>query len=488
MGAQGLQALRKSEDPGKSMDNLRRRKGGAQTELYCCPMSPLAALEGTPYLLGDDPMATDRARTSLQKAIGLRNQAIAAQERLQREAHAALEAFEVAMRSDIVAESNQIEGNDWSLSEVREIVSRYRQELQSPTRRFLDAVRGDDHAYQVIGLYAAHHLAEQLAKADGPMREIDIRQLHAMVAGDVHFAGRYKRAENQIGGTTQRRTAPWDVPRAMHDLCHWWANSDADPLLQAAVVHAWLADIHPFDDGNGRVSRILANYSLVRAGYPPLILRSQSDRGEYYDALALSDDGNILPLLQLFVQALRRTVKIMKSPGYIQQVIDDRLLSSHRDRFALWNATMLRFRQELGDALTALQGQCSYQGSPTLEAFTLLEDHDPDGNCWFMKFGDGAHWGMLAWFGYESQIMRDLVSDSSFPSIHFSTRDLAAQAVHPYRPIGESEFFDLPNEVRLRPGSPEPLQLRWGHDLRSFPMREGSAMVAKSIGRALQLC
>lgn len=450
-------------------------------------MTPAAALSGTPYLLSDDSDALRRASASLEKAARLRGQALRAQEKLKRDAQAALGGFEIALRSDLVAESNQIEGNDWSSAAVRALVHEYRAELESPTQQFLDAVKGDEHAYEVIGLYAAHQLAEQLAQADGPMREIDIRQLHSVVAGDVHFAGRYKRAENQIGGTTQRRTAPWDVPRAMRDLCDWWSHSQADPILQAAVVHAWLADIHPFDDGNGRVSRILANYALVRAGYPPLILRSQSDRGQYYDALAKSDDGDILPLLELFVQTLSRTVKIMKSPNYIQQVIDDRLLSSHRDRHGLWMSLLAGFHGVIDKKLTALGGSCEYQGSPTLEAFTLLTDHDSDGNCWFLKFGDRRRWELLAWCGYESPRMRTLTADGPFPSLFFSTRDRAAQRIHPYRPIGEADIFDLPNEVRLRPGSPEPVQLRWGYDLQSFSLEEGATRVVTAIARALQL-
>lgn len=451
-------------------------------------MAPISSLLGTPYLISDEPGATDRAAGTLRSAAELRQKARTAQSRLMLESQLVLEPFEKALRSEMVAESNRIEGNDWSTHEVRRIITEYKLELSSPDRRFLDALKGDAHTYEVIGLYAAHQLAEQLARSEGPLRETDIRQLHAVIVGNAHFAGRYKTAENMIGGTTQRRTAPWDVPRAVDELCRWWAASDADPLLQAAIVHAWLSDIHPFEDGNGRVARILANYALIKADYPPLILRSQSDRGQYYDALACSDDGDILPLLELFVRTIARTVKMMASPDYTRQVIEDKLLANDSQRFQLWGALLGAFRERLESALAEAGAHVQYQGCPGMESFSLLADHDSDGNSWFLKIGDGRHWELLCWFGYESNKMRDLVrEDQAYPSIYFSVRDRAEQAIHPWAPIGERDYLDLPNEVRLLPASTEPVQLRWNNKLEPFDLQQGVGHIVRSVCKYLQL-
>lgn len=447
----------------------------------------MTALQGSPYLLSDEPNAVTRATTILHRADTLRTQAIGAQQRLVAEADAALAPFVAALRSDQVAESNQIEGYEWSTAEVRELVDQYRTELASPTAQFLQAVQGDDHTYQVIGLYAAHQLADQLAQSDGPMRQVDIRQLHAVVTGDVDFAGRYKTAENSIAGTSHRTAGPWEVEPAMAELCAWWASSTATPVLEAAVIHAWLAHIHPFEDGNGRICRILANYSLVRAGFPPLILRSGSDRAQYYDALAASDQGEILPLLELFVQTIGRTVKLMRTPDYIQGVIDDRFLSNERTRYDVWRASTTAFTGALTRRIGAVRGQVAYQGAPDLGAFSLLNRYDSDGNCWFVKIGDGGSWELLGFFGFSSDRMRQLVTDGPFPSIFFSVRDHSEQAVHPYLPLWDSEYFDLPHEVRLRPGAREPVQLRWGYDLKSYSFEDAALEIAKSARRALQL-
>lgn len=463
---------------------IDRRNATLDTVAY---MSPLRALTGTPYLLGDDPSALGRATKVLARADGLRAQAIAAQARLVEQADAALAPFNSALRSEQVAESNQIEGYEWTGAQVRELVSQYRLELASPSKRFLEAVQGDGHTYQVIGLYAAHQLADQLAQTDGPMREIDVRQLHAVVTGNASFAGRYKTIENKISGTSHRTAGPWEVAQAMADLCGWWSTSDANPVLEAAVIHAWLAHIHPFEDGNGRICRILANYSLVKAGFPPLILRSESDRAQYYDALATSDEGDILPLIELFVQTISRTVKLMKTPNYIQSVIDDRLLSDDLVRYDVWRASVDMFRSALENEIHQAGGSSAYQGIPEIGSFSLLNHYDADGNCWFVKFGDGESWEILAFFGYASERMRQLVEDGPFPSIYLSIKDHSLQAIHPYLPLWNSDYCDLPHEIRLRPGTARPVQLRWAYDLESFTIRDGAAAIVKSLKRALQL-
>ena len=56
------------------------------------------------------------------------------------------------------------------------------------------------------------------------------------------------------------------------------------PVTRAAKVHAEFVKIHPFTDGNGRTSRLLMNYELMKAGFPPAVIRA-TDRANYYDAL-----------------------------------------------------------------------------------------------------------------------------------------------------------------------------------------------------------
>lgn len=442
-------------------------------------------LRGSPYLIEDDEASQTRSRTAFRRAAEVRDSALDAQRRLESRASSLLEPFQVALRSDMVAESNQIEGYAWSPEEVRSIITKYKDQLASPSRRFLEAVQQDAHAYEAVGLYTAQQLADRLAQTEGTLREIDIRQLHSLVTGDVPFAGRYKQVSNQIGGTSHRTTEPWDVPRAMHDLAEWWAGSDADPVLQAAVVHAWLTHVHPFEDGNGRVSRVLANYCLVRSGYPSLVLRSQSDRGQYYDALARSDEGDILPLVELFVAVMRRTVKNMRRASYVREIIDNALLANLSTKYALWLGVAEAFWRAVSAGLGRRGAEAQLQGYPSIDSFDLLCSGDPDGNCWYFKAGDGRHWVVLAFFGFASKQMVEVTSGERFPSIFFSRRDFSPAALHPYSPLWYDDYSLLADEVRFRPAEEKPVQLRNGNDLQSFTIEDAATVVADQLLTAL---
>jgi Fic family protein len=87
------------------------------------------------------------------------------------------------------------------------------------------------------------------------------------------------------------------------------------PLLLAATFHLRFVNIHPFDDGNGRMARLLMNLILMQAGYVPVIIHTHS-KGEYLLALEKADAGeledfmvligsNLLHSLALFLRAAR---------------------------------------------------------------------------------------------------------------------------------------------------------------------------------------
>ena len=82
-----------------------------------------------------------------------------------------------------------------------------------------------------------------------------------------------------------------DVPLQMQLFLDWF-NSEptTDPVLKAAVAHLWFVNIHPFDDGNGRLTRTLTDMLLARADGTPQRFYSMSaailrDRKNYYDVL-----------------------------------------------------------------------------------------------------------------------------------------------------------------------------------------------------------
>lgn len=438
-------------------------------------------LAGTPYLTTDDPAAELRVTKILDRAADIHSRALAVHERIKLEASEILTPYLVALRSDLVAESNRIEGYDWSPTQVRELVIAHRELMNASVGSFMTALRGDERVYQALGLYRAHQLADEWAESNERLREFEIRALHGLVCAGEDYAGGYKTKSNAIGGSAHRTIEPWDVSRAMGELSTWWYESAIDPVLEATVVHAWLTHIHPFEDGNGRMARILANFALIRNAFPPLLIRSGADRGQYYDALAASDDGDILPLYELFVSVLRRTVKTMAAPGYVRAVVQNRLLTSLRDQFTLWCRLPVSFAAVLSEKLAPNGYQAEVQGYPDLSSFALLKERDADGNSWYLKILDSdgrSRW--LLWYGFNSNQLLDLTGSSShYPSVFISKRSIDPYSEHPY----EAVLFDdrIPNEMLFRPLEAKPVRLRRGFNLDDYSLEEAAQSLADAI-------
>ncbi len=94
----------------------------------------------------------------------------------------------------------------------------------------------------------------------------------------------------------------------MEQLLKWHEAHEAQkvsPEVEAAWLHHRFTQIHPFQDGNGRVARCLASLVFIRAGWFPLVI-TRDDREEYLDALETADRNNLHPLVDLFARAQRR--------------------------------------------------------------------------------------------------------------------------------------------------------------------------------------
>jgi Fic family protein len=145
---------------------------------------------------------------------------------------------------------------------------------------------------------------------DMPITENHIRQLHQVLLRhsekDERHRGEYKKLPNHVVaidehgkeiGVVFETTAPFDTPQKMEALVRW-VNKATDenslhPLLITAVFVVVFLAIHPFQDGNGRLSRILTTLMLLRAGY------------EYVPFASL--ESVVEDTKDLYYRALRRT-------------------------------------------------------------------------------------------------------------------------------------------------------------------------------------
>jgi Fic family protein len=102
------------------------------------------------------------------------------------------------------------------------------------------------------------------------------------------------------------------LPPEMKNFLNWFNNdNEPDPLIKAAIAHLWFVTIHPFDDGNGRIARIITDLQLSRADGTAKRLYNINDqiknsRKGYYNMLAATQKGNldITNWLQWFLECL----------------------------------------------------------------------------------------------------------------------------------------------------------------------------------------
>ena len=135
--------------------------------------------------------------------------------------------------------------------------------------------------------------------------------------------GQYKQQPNnpkRTDGSVHYYCPPEITTDEMQRLVEWFndpANAEHPIEVKAAWLHHRFTQIHPFQDGNGRVARALASLVFLKHGLFPLVIRDQ-ERTEYIEALEKADAGDLHPLSKLFAQ--RQRDSILKAIGLQQQV------------------------------------------------------------------------------------------------------------------------------------------------------------------------
>ena len=199
---------------------------------------------------------------------------------LSREALANLEHY---YDIELTYTSNAIEGNTLSPVETTLVIEQGVTIGGKPLKDHLEAL---DH-------YDAIRYVRELARQTTRLTEGDVRNLHRLVVqrSCPDIAGRYADLPRYVRTETGRHVfpSPAEIPALMGDCAAWLATAPDTPDT-AFMAHRRLADIHPFNDGNGRTTRLLMNLILIRAGYPPVAVRPE-DRLDYIRSLQQAQAG-----------------------------------------------------------------------------------------------------------------------------------------------------------------------------------------------------
>ena len=234
-------------------------------------------LECTPYSLSDaaavqvkERLATIEDRVSVLRSHGTLNDQT-------------LKQYYGERRFEQVAESNALEGSTLSVGETELAV------LTGVT------ITGHDPGYvrDAIALDKALSRITEIAREKEPPTGItQLREVQALLLEDRPGAGIFRRERVTIRGSRHIPPKSWQAIMSQMEQWENWSVSNATlpAPIRSMVLHAWLTHVHPYIDGNGRTARAIGNLELIRAGYPPIIIK-KVERERYLDALGESDEG-----------------------------------------------------------------------------------------------------------------------------------------------------------------------------------------------------
>lgn len=198
--------------------------------------------------------------------------------------------------------SNHIEGNTLTYGQTEILL-------------LFDKVVGEAEVKDIQEMTASNvglkMMTEEAQFKDVPLTQNFIRTLHRTLLREdytvyrnlpggqttsyVIHAGQYKTRPNSVitrYGDRFEYASPEETPALMADLVEWYNDAEREgcltPVELAAMFHYRYIRIHPFEDGNGRIARLMVNYILSRHNYPMIVVRSRKKQ-QYLEALHNTD-------------------------------------------------------------------------------------------------------------------------------------------------------------------------------------------------------
>lgn len=222
-----------------------------------------------------------------------------------------------------VVKSSEIEGEKLDASQVRSSIARRLgvdiggleatdRHVEGVVEMMLDATRHYDQPVSAERLFAWH--ASLFPTGRSGMRKIRAGSWRDDSTGPMQV----------VSGAVGRERVHFEAPaaekldREMQLFLAWFnedRTGDTDAVLKAALAHLWFVTIHPFDDGNGRIARAIADLALARSEESPHRFYSMSaqisrERATYYDILEQTHRGtlDVTVWMEWFIACLGRAI------------------------------------------------------------------------------------------------------------------------------------------------------------------------------------
>jgi Fic family protein len=236
------------------------------------------------------------------------------------------EFFELELQADVLAEealtTAAIEGERLDRAAVRSSVAR---RLGLPTAGLPAADRHIEGLVEMLIDATSNHAdpltSERLKGWQAALFPSGYSGIARIVTGDWRGG---KEPMQVVSGPIGKETLHYEAPPAedvegmVEEFLEWFRKSQGilDGLVRAAIAHFWFVSIHPFQDGNGRIARTIADMALAQDENSDCRLYSlsaqiEADRNDYYDVLERTQkgDGDITEWIVWFLECLERAIR-----------------------------------------------------------------------------------------------------------------------------------------------------------------------------------
>lgn len=206
-----------------------------------------------------------------------------------------------ALELEYTFESNRIEGNTMTLRETDMVINEGLTISGKSMREHLEAINHQE----AIGFI------KDLMQRNVSLNERDLLSIHNLILRGIipEDAGRYRKVQVMIKGSSHMPPQPYMVSKAMEDYFIWYEinKNKLHPVVLAAEMHERLVTIHPFIDGNGRTSRLVMNLILLQKGYIIANIKGDYDsRMQYYQSLETAQTKNNKEDFLLFIAQIEK--------------------------------------------------------------------------------------------------------------------------------------------------------------------------------------
>ncbi|HPD82068.1 MAG TPA: Fic family protein [Candidatus Pacearchaeota archaeon] len=207
--------------------------------------------------------------------------------------------FEKSFFTELTYNSNAIEGNSLSLEETSIVIN----EGLSPEGKTLREV------YE-----AKNHMKalELIRNYKGVLNEQFILKIHSIILNDIseRFAGKYRENPVRVIGSDFHFPSPEKIPQLMGNLIYWYNKNKKNmhPLELAIIFSMKFVSIHPFIDGNGRVSRLIMNFILQKKRYPWINIYNKQ-RQKYLKAVRKANNEDYSEIINFLIEVIKENMK-----------------------------------------------------------------------------------------------------------------------------------------------------------------------------------